>query len=155
MPEPIFTPATKAETGHDENVSREVMRNAVGSEMTSKLEQISLDIYQRASRIAEERGIILADTKFEFGIEANSVGTNGEQLGEGNIILADEVLTPDSSRYWPADQYQRVSRNPRSTNNSCVIGWSRLVLTNKGPPPHMPGDVIAKPVPNTWKPLNA
>jgi phosphoribosylaminoimidazole-succinocarboxamide synthase len=93
LPEPIFTPSTKAETGHDENISTSEMADMVGMELTRKLEEISLRLYSAAARHCEERGIILADTKFEFGI-----------LG-GDVILIDEALTPDSSRFWPADQF--------------------------------------------------
>ena len=94
LDEPIFTPATKAETGHDENISFEVMCEKVGTELSEKLRDMSLAIYNKGAEYAKTRGIIIADTKFEFG------------MLDGEIMLVDEVLTPDSSRFWPIDQYE-------------------------------------------------
>jgi phosphoribosylaminoimidazole-succinocarboxamide synthase len=133
LPEPIFTPATKAEQGdHDENISFERMVDTVGIELSEELRRRSLSIYQRAADYAGERGIIIADTKFEFG-----------RLGD-EIILIDEVLTPDSSRFWPADQYAPGSGQP-SYDKQFVRDW--LLSTDwdrKSTPPELPDDVVAK-----------
>ena len=102
LPEPIFTPATKAELGeHDENVSFDAVVESLGQKRAEELRDATLRIYSQAAELAAKRGIILADTKFEFGLDS-----------DGNLVLADEVLTPDSSRYWPADSYQEGSVNP-------------------------------------------
>ncbi|MBD0324299.1 MAG: phosphoribosylaminoimidazolesuccinocarboxamide synthase, partial [Aldersonia sp.] len=96
LPEPIFTPAAKAEVGaHDQNIDFQTVVDKVGPDLAAKLREDTIDIYYRAAQLAEDRGIILADTKFEFGLDK-----------DGNLVLADEVLTPDSSRYWPADVYE-------------------------------------------------
>lgn len=111
LPAPIFTPATKAAVGeHDENVSYEEVARQVGAETAAQLRRTTLSVYGRARDIARERGILLADTKFEFGYE-------GETL-----VLADEVLTPDSSRFWPADAWGRVTPNRPSTSSSSGTG---------------------------------
>src|SRR5262249_13320115 len=115
LPEPIFTPATKAETGHDENVSFDFMAGKIGRELANELRQRSLDLYQRAARFATDRGIILADTKFEWG-----------RLKDGSVILIDELLTPDSSRYWPSDQY-RPGISPPSFDKQFVRDWLESV----------------------------
>ncbi len=132
LPEPIFTPSTKAETGHDMNISKAEMSNLVGEELTRTLEDVSLRLYSAAARRCEARGIILADTKFEFGILDDSV------------ILIDEALTPDSSRFWPADQYVPGGAQP-SFDKQYVrdyldsTGWD-----HEPPPPTLPEEVIAR-----------
>jgi len=133
LPEPIFTPATKAETGHDENVSFEFMADQVGKELAGDLRDRSLDLYKRAARFATERGIILADTKFEWG-----------RLKDGSVILIDEVLTPDSSRYWPSDQY-RPGTSPPSFDKQFVRDWLESTNWDKqSEPPELPADVVKK-----------
>ena len=136
LPAPIFTPATKAEVGeHDENVSYEEVARQVGAETATQLRQATLAVYSRARDIARERGIILADTKFEFGFDK-----------DGTLILADEVLTPDSSRFWPADQWQPGRAQPsydkqfvRDWLTSEASGWDRKSET---PPPALPDEVV-------------
>jgi phosphoribosylaminoimidazole-succinocarboxamide synthase len=133
LEEPIFTPATKAEEGHDENIPFERMVEIVGKETAEELRERSLDIFRRGREYAKGRGIIIADTKFEFGREA-----------DGRIILIDEVLTPDSSRFWPADQYEPGKSQP-SFDKQFVRDW--LLSTDwdrNSPPPALPEDVIAK-----------
>ena len=132
LPEPIFTPARKAESGHDENISFDETCSQIGSELAGKLRDLSLAIYSSASDYARERGIILADTKFEFG------------LLDGEVILIDEVLTPDSSRYWPADRYE-PGRSPFSYDKQFVRDWLESTDWDKNsPPPQMPGEIIEK-----------
>jgi len=132
LPEPIFTPATKAESGHDENISYEEMCRIVGEETSSRLRDLSLDIYRRGADYARERGIIIADTKFEFG-----------QLN-GELILIDEVLTPDSSRFWPADLYQPGKGQP-SFDKQFVRDWLETTDWDKNsPPPSLPEEIVAK-----------
>lgn len=132
LPEPIFTPATKAESGHDENISFSETSDRIGSELASKLRDISIGIYQKASEYAHERGIILADTKFEFGL-----------LGD-EIILIDEVLTPDSSRYWPADRYE-PGYSPFSYDKQFVRDWLESTSWDKNSvPPIMPDEIVMK-----------
>ncbi len=132
LPEPIFTPATKAEQGdHDENVSFDVVVEKLGRERAEQLREATLRIYAEAAALAEEKGIILADTKFEFGVDKH-----------GTLVLADEVLTPDSSRYWPADTYEEGKVQP-SFDKQYVRDW----LTNSGwdkesTPPRLPDDVV-------------
>lgn len=132
LPEPIFTPATKAEQGeHDENVSFDVVVEKLGRERAEELRDATLRIYATAAALAEEKGIILADTKFEFGVDKH-----------GTLVLADEVLTPDSSRYWPADTYEEGKVQP-SFDKQYVRDW----LTNSGwdkesTPPRLPDDVV-------------
>ncbi|MEW4989691.1 phosphoribosylaminoimidazolesuccinocarboxamide synthase [Corynebacterium sp. 045007] len=136
LPEPIFTPATKAELGeHDENVSFDAVVESLGQKRAEELRDATLRIYTQAAELAAERGIILADTKFEFGLDS-----------DGNLVLADEVLTPDSSRYWPADSYQEGSVNP-SFDKQYVRNW--LTCSKSGwkkdegtPPPALPGSVV-------------
>ena len=133
LPVPIFTPATKAETGHDENVSFERMSAAIGARLAENLRQRSLDLYARASAYAFSHGIILADTKFEWGT-----------LPGGDIILVDEVLTPDSSRYWPVAGYE-VGGNPVSYDKQFVRDWLESTSWDKNsPPPPLPEDVVAR-----------
>ena len=136
LPEPIFTPATKAELGeHDENVSFDAVVESLGQKRAEELRDATQRIYTQAAELAAERGIILADTKFEFGLDS-----------DGNLVLADEVLTPDSSRYWPADSYQEGSVNP-SFDKQYVRNW--LTCSKSGwkkdegtPPPALPGSVV-------------
>lgn len=131
--EPIFTPATKAETGHDENVSFEVMANAVGTEVAETLRARSMDVYQRAAARALERGLILADTKFEWGFDVQS----------GELLLVDEVLTPDSSRYWDLSAYRPGGPQP-SFDKQFVRDWLETTGWDKAsPPPELPPDVVA------------
>ncbi len=134
LPEPIFTPSTKAEVGeHDENISFERMVELVGREMAGRVREISLAIYAEAAEYARGRGIIIADTKFEFGLDP-----------EGELVLIDEVLTPDSSRFWPADQY-RVGISPPSFDKQYVRDYlETLDWDKKAPGPHLPPEVIAK-----------
>ena len=129
FPEPIFTPATKAVTGHDENIPFEQMCKLVGSETAGQLRDITLKIYNKAAAYARQRGIIIADTKFEFGRTAQG------------ITLADEVLTPDSSRFWPADQY-RPGQPQESYDKQYVRDYLEKIRWNKQPPaPALPLEV--------------
>jgi phosphoribosylaminoimidazole-succinocarboxamide synthase len=132
LPEPIFTPATKAETGHDENISFERAKKIIGDDMAGQARAASLGIYNFARDYARKRGIIIADTKFEFGLD------------NGKLILIDEVLTPDSSRFWPADQYQSGRGQP-SFDKQFVRDYLETLDWNKTPPgPVLPPDVVAK-----------
>jgi phosphoribosylaminoimidazole-succinocarboxamide synthase len=132
LPEPIFTPATKAETGHDENVSFEATVKVVGEKTATLLRDLTLAIYRKAADYAETRGIILADTKFEFGWH------------DGQLLLADEVLTPDSSRFWPRDDYE-PGRAQKSFDKQFVRDYLETLDWNKQPPaPPLPADVIEK-----------
>jgi len=132
LPEPIFTPATKAESGHDENISFERAAGMVGQETAEQVRAASLKLYNFARDYARQRGIIIADTKFEFG------------MFNGNLILIDEVLTPDSSRFWPADQYQPGKGQP-SFDKQFVRDYLETLDWNKTPPgPILPPDVIAR-----------
>jgi phosphoribosylaminoimidazole-succinocarboxamide synthase len=132
LPEPIFTPATKAETGHDENISFEQAAQIVGRDIAERVRDLSLKIYQHAREYARQRGIIIADTKFEFG------------LYQGELILIDEVLTPDSSRFWPADQYQ-PGRSQPSFDKQFVRDYLETLDWNKTPPgPVLPPEVVEK-----------
>jgi phosphoribosylaminoimidazole-succinocarboxamide synthase len=132
LPEPIFTPATKAVTGHDENISFEEMAKRTGRELAEQLRDLTLKIYSTAADYAAGRGIIIADTKFEFGRT-----TKG-------IVLADEVLTPDSSRFWPADKYQ-PGRAQESYDKQFVRDYLEAIKWNKQPPaPSLPDDVARK-----------
>jgi phosphoribosylaminoimidazole-succinocarboxamide synthase len=133
LPEPIFTPATKEETGHDINISWERMAEITGRETAETLRQRSLDIYVRARQYARDRGIIIADTKFEWG-----------RLPSGEFILIDEVLTPDSSRFWPVAQY-RPGANPPSFDKQYVRDWLETTGWDKNsPPPELPAEVVAQ-----------
>jgi phosphoribosylaminoimidazole-succinocarboxamide synthase len=132
LPEPIFTPATKATDGHDENIPFDEMVRQVGGDTAERLRALTLEIYSFACAHAEEAGILLADTKFEFGRD-----------GEGNIVLADEVLTPDSSRFWPADQY-RPGRSQPSFDKQFVRDYLESVGWAKQPPvPTLPDEIVA------------
>ena len=132
LPEPIFTPATKAETGHDENISFDEAAKMVGGDIAEQARAASLKIYKAAREYARQRGIIIADTKFEFG------------MYEGKLLLIDEVLTPDSSRFWPADQYQPGKGQP-SFDKQFVRDYLETLDWDKNPPaPALPADVVAK-----------
>jgi phosphoribosylaminoimidazole-succinocarboxamide synthase len=131
LPKPIFTPATKAATGHDENISFEQAASLIGKELAGKVRAISLEIYRRAAAYAEPRGVILADTKFEFG------------LLNGNLIWIDEALTPDSSRFWPAAQYNPGGPQP-SFDKQFVRDYLERIQWPKTPPgPELPPEVVA------------
>jgi len=132
LPAPIFTPATKAETGHDENISFAEAEKIVGAEIAARVRETSLVLYSKARDYARARGIIIADTKFEFG------------LHDGALILIDEVLTPDSSRFWPADQYQ-AGRGQPSFDKQFVRDYLETLDWDKNPPgPVLPPEVVAK-----------
>ncbi len=130
LPEPIFTPATKAQSGHDLNISFEEAAARVGRDVAERIRELTLEIYRRAARYARERGIIIADTKFEFGFM------------DGELVLADEALTPDSSRFWPAAGYQPGGPQP-SFDKQYVRDYLESIRWNKQPPaPALPEDVI-------------
>ena len=132
LPEAIFTPATKAESGHDINVSFEAMASGTGSELATRLKSLTLELYSRAAAYAAGRGIVLADTKFEFGLDAS-----------GAVVWIDEVLTPDSSRFWPADTW-RPGGSPPSFDKQFVRDFLEKTGWNKTPPaPVLPPDVVA------------
>lgn len=132
FPEAIFTPATKAEEGHDENVSFERVVQEVGLETAEALKQKSLHVYSQGRDYAASKGIILADTKFEWGFH------------KGELILIDEVMTPDSSRFWPADQYE-PGRNQLSFDKQFVREWLESTTWDKNsPPPELPAEIVAK-----------
>ena len=132
LPEPIFTPATKAETGHDENISYAKAVDIVGSEVATRVRDLSLRLYAEARRHARERGIIIADTKFEFGID------------DDGLLLIDEALTPDSSRFWPADQYQ-PGRGQPSYDKQFVRDYLETLDWDKTPPaPALPVEVVER-----------
>ena len=133
LPEPIFTPATKAEEGHDENISFEEAVNIVGSDIAEKARELSIEIYKRGRDHAAKKNIIIADTKFEFGLD-----------DQGTLHLIDEVLTPDSSRFWPADQYQ-PGISPPSFDKQFVRDYLEQLDWDKTPPgPELPEQVIRK-----------
>ena len=131
FPEPLFTPATKAEDGHDENVSEDFVANALGRDLTTRLHQISREIYASGVEWAARRGIIIADTKFEFG-----------QDEDGKLYVIDEVLTPDSSRFWPADEYS-PGKLQSSFDKQYVRDYLETLDWDKSPPaPHLPANVV-------------
>ena len=133
LPEPIFTPATKAEEGHDENISFAEMEQLVGKELAAKVRDVSIRLYKEAAQYAATKGILIADTKFEFGTDA-----------KGNLILIDEALTADSSRFWPADSY-RVGVSPPSFDKQYVRDYLETLDWDKTPPaPRLPAEVIAR-----------
>ncbi|OFZ97257.1 MAG: phosphoribosylaminoimidazolesuccinocarboxamide synthase [Betaproteobacteria bacterium RIFCSPLOWO2_02_67_12] len=133
LPQPIFTPATKAASGHDENISFERMGAIVGKDLAEKVRSISIRLYREAADFAATKGIIIADTKFEFG-----TGDHGE------LVLIDEILTADSSRFWPADQYQ-VGISPPSFDKQYVRDYLETLDWDKTPPaPRLPAEVIAR-----------
>jgi phosphoribosylaminoimidazole-succinocarboxamide synthase len=132
LPEPIFTPATKAEEGHDENIDREQAADLVGQERLDEVERTAIDLYRFASEHAAERGILIADTKFEFGLDA-----------DGRLVLGDEAFTPDSSRFWPADEYEAGRPQPsfdkQFVRDYCeTLGWDKT-----DPGPELPAEVVA------------
>jgi phosphoribosylaminoimidazole-succinocarboxamide synthase len=132
LPEPIFTPATKAETGHDENISFEQAVDLEGEDIMEQLRDRSIEIYEKASTYAREKGIIISDTKFEWGI------------CDGELTLIDEVLTPDSSRFWPMDSY-RPGKSPHSFDKQFVRDWLDESGWDHTPPgPELPADVVQK-----------
>lgn len=132
LPEPIFTPATKADAGHDENITEAEFAEIIGAETAEKLKKLSLEIYRKASEHALSCGIIIADTKFEFGTDEN-----------GNILLIDEVLTPDSSRFWSADSYA-PGRSQASFDKQFVRDYLETLDWNKQPPaPALPPEIVA------------
>jgi phosphoribosylaminoimidazole-succinocarboxamide synthase len=137
LPEPIFTPATKADTGHDVNISEDEAGRLAGRELVARLKSLTLDIYRRGAALAESKGIIVADTKFEFGL-----------VGAGNpatdVVLIDEVLTPDSSRFWPRASYEPGHGQP-SFDKQYVRDYLEEIRWNKQPPvPSLPDDVIRR-----------
>ncbi len=133
LPEPIFTPATKAASGHDENISFARMCEIVGPEVGRKVQDTSIRLYKEAAEFAATKGIIIADTKFEFGLDEKN-----------ELVLIDEVLTADSSRFWPADQYQ-VGMSPPSYDKQFVRDYLETLDWDKTPPaPRLPADVIAR-----------
>jgi phosphoribosylaminoimidazole-succinocarboxamide synthase len=133
LPAPIFTPATKAEEGHDENISFEEVEKLVGKDLAAKVRDVSIRLYREASDYAAGKGIIIADTKFEFGTDA-----------QGNLVLIDEVLTADSSRFWPADSYQ-MGISPPSYDKQYVRDYLETLEWDKTPPaPKLPPEVIAR-----------
>jgi phosphoribosylaminoimidazole-succinocarboxamide synthase len=133
LPQPIFTPATKADSGHDINVSEEEAGKIVGADLIARLRDLTLALYDFGAKHADSRGIILADTKFEFGL-----------LDNGDIILIDEVMTPDSSRYWPKDQYVAGKPQP-SFDKQFVRDYLEQIRWNKQPPvPSLPDEVIER-----------
>ncbi|QER42095.1 phosphoribosylaminoimidazolesuccinocarboxamide synthase [Thermodesulfobacterium sp. TA1] len=132
LPEPIFTPSTKAELGeHDVNITYEEMERLVGSEVAQFLKEVSLKIYKKASEYAETKGIIIADTKFEFGVY------------EDKIILVDEVLTPDSSRFWPKDEYQ-PGKPQKSFDKQFIRDWLKSISWDPQHPPTIPEEIVLK-----------
>ena len=132
LPEPIFTPSTKALEGHDENIDRQRAAGLVGQERFDELERVSIDLYRFAAEYAAERGILIADTKFELGLDA-----------QGRLVLGDEAFTPDSSRFWPADEYEPGRAQPsfdkQFVRDYCeTLGWGKTE-----PGPELPDDVVA------------
>ncbi len=133
LPRPVFTPSTKAEVGHDRNITFDEVVSSVGGETAERMRDVSLELYRRAAAFAEERGLIIADTKFEFGYDP-----------EGRLVWADEALTPDSSRFWPRDAY-RVDCSPPSFDKQYVRDWLEGCGWDKQtPPPPLPEDVVAR-----------
>jgi phosphoribosylaminoimidazole-succinocarboxamide synthase len=133
LPKVIFTPSSKAEFGvHDENITLEKAASIMGKERMEEVSRTAIAVYERARDVAAKKGVILADTKFEFGIDAN-----------GALVLADEVLTPDSSRYWPASKYE-VGRQQQSYDKQYVRDWLESVDYDKATPKVIPADVVAR-----------
>ena len=158
LPEPIFTPATKAETGHDVNISEEEAAHIVGADLVARLKALTLAIYARGVAHAESKGIIIADTKFEFGLARRSDGgvsaeparaarrndRSAANPPDDEIVLIDEVLTPDSSRFWPRDQYEPGHGQP-SFDKQYVRDYLEQIKWNKQPPvPSLPDDVVQR-----------
>jgi phosphoribosylaminoimidazole-succinocarboxamide synthase len=133
LPQPIFTPATKAESGHDLNISEDDAAQIVGADLLARLKKLTLALYEFGVAHAEARGIILADTKFEFGLD-----------DAGELLLIDEVMTPDSSRYWPKDSYRPGGAQP-SFDKQFVRDYLESIRWNKQPPvPSLPAEVVAQ-----------
>jgi phosphoribosylaminoimidazole-succinocarboxamide synthase len=156
LPEPIFTPATKAETGHDINISEADAARMIGADLVARVKRLTLDIFQRGCAHAESKGIIIADTKFEFGLAPASPNSSRRSaegakadrpsnvIGDDEIILIDEVLTPDSSRFWPRDQYQPGGAVP-SFDKQYVRDYLEEIRWNKQPPvPSLPESVVLR-----------
>jgi len=132
LEEPIFTPSTKAEQGHDENISFKAVQKALGNELAGKIRKVSLELYQKASLFALSKGIIIADTKFEFGLSGD------------DLLLVDEIFTPDSSRFWPKETYQAGKSQP-SLDKQFVRDYLETTGWDKNsPPPVLPGEIVAK-----------
>jgi len=131
LPEPVFTPSTKAEEGHDENISFAAAAGLIGEALAAKVRSVSLELYRRGADWARERGIIIADTKFELG------------LVEGDLVLCDEVLTPDSSRFWPTDAWAPGTTPPSFDKQPVRDYLESLDWDKKPPPPPLPGEVVA------------
>ncbi len=130
LPEPIFTPTTKAAEGHDENISFEEVCNLIGEDLAKALREKTIEIYKKCADYARTKGVIIADTKFEFGIDEN-----------GNLVLADEVLTPDSSRFWPADDYE-IGKSQKSFDKQYMRDWIKSTGYNPESGNPIPEDVI-------------
>ena len=134
FPEPLFTPSTKATEGHDENISYDAMKDLIGEELAEQVRTVSITLYQRAAAMAEARDLIIADTKFEFGLNRDTK----------QLLVIDELLTPDSSRFWPKQQYEPGKSQP-SFDKQFVrdyldsVGWDHTP-----PPPHLPDEVVAQ-----------
>jgi phosphoribosylaminoimidazole-succinocarboxamide synthase len=145
LPQPIFTPATKAESGHDMNISEDEAARIVGRDLVTRLKQLTLEIYRRGCEHAESKGIIIADTKFEFGLAPASPSRRSAEGAEADeIVLIDEVLTPDSSRFWPRDQYRPGQGQP-SFDKQYVRDYLEEIRWNKQPPvPSLPEAVVQK-----------
>jgi phosphoribosylaminoimidazole-succinocarboxamide synthase len=156
LPEPIFTPATKAESGHDVNISEDEAAKIIGRELTDRLRSLTLEIFRRGCEHAESKGIIIADTKFEFGLapatpnssRRSADGAKADRpeniIGEDEIVLIDEVLTPDSSRFWPKDEYRPGGVVP-SFDKQFVRDYLESIKWNKQPPvPSLPDEVVSK-----------
>jgi len=132
LPEPIFTPTTKAAAGHDEPMTYAAVADLAGAETAAELKRVTLEVYRRGSELAAKRGIIVADTKLEFG-----------RAADGTLVLADEVLTPDSSRFWPADEYE-PGRPQHAFDKQYLRDWSTRIGWDRTPPgPQIPADVVA------------
>jgi phosphoribosylaminoimidazole-succinocarboxamide synthase len=132
LPEPIFTPATKAEAGHDINIDLETAGRLIGRDQVAELERLSIRVYQQAADYAAERGIIIADTKFEFGLD-----------DAGRVVLGDEVLTPDSSRFWPVRGYEPGRTQP-AFDKQYLRDWLETLDWDKTPPgPDLPGEIVS------------
>jgi phosphoribosylaminoimidazole-succinocarboxamide synthase len=132
LPEPIFTPSTKAQEGHDENIDRERAAELVGQERFDELERVAIDLYRFAAEYAAERGILIADTKFELGLDP-----------QGRLVLGDEAFTPDSSRFWPADEYEPGRAQPSFDKQFVRDYCERLGWDKTAPGPELPEDVVA------------
>ena len=144
LPEPLFTPATKAASGHDINISFAEMEKIAGAEIAARMREMSLALYRRASEWAEQRGIIIADTKFEMGFVGESKAGGRLDVAGKTLVLADEVLTPDSSRFWPRDRYAPGGTQP-SFDKQFVRNYLETLDWNKQPPaPALPEDVVER-----------